>query len=62
MTNDYTQLIYNVDSWYDNINDVHEHSFNNDGDTIDYSTSYPRFHQYMYTYLSCISEFSDDIE
>jgi len=54
----YTQLHENVDQWYDNINDVVEHakpdSFGHD--------HYPRFNQYMYAYLSCISEFSDDIE
>ena len=53
---DYTQLHYNVDSWYDSLNDVHTHARDNKGE------SYPRFHQYMYTYLSCISEFSDDHE
>lgn len=53
---DYTQLHYNVDQWYDSLNDAHTHARDNKG------VSYPRFHQYMYAYLSCIEEFSDDYE
>ena len=57
MTN-YTQLHYNVDQWYDSINDVHEHSSPDAfGDS-----HVSRFNQYMYAYLSCIEEFSDDYE
>ena len=55
---DYTQLIYNVDSWYDSLNDVHNHTWDGEGLTI----AYPKFNQYYYCYLSCISEFSDDFE
>jgi len=54
----YNQLHYNVDQWYDSINDVHEHS------TPDaFGDSHvSRFNQYMYAYLSCIEEFSGDYE
>ena len=55
---DYTQLIYNVDRWYDSLNDVHNHTWDGEGLTI----AYPKFNQYYYCYLSCISEFSDDFE
>ena len=55
---DYNQLIYNVDSWYDSINDVVEHA---KPDTFGHS-HYSRFNQYLYSYLSCISEFNDDYE
>ena len=54
----YTQLVENVDSWYDSINDVIEHA---KPDTFG-DAHYPRFNQYYYAYLSCISEFSDDVE
>ena len=47
---DYTQLHYNVDTWYDSLNDVWEHSHHS------------RFMQYAYAYLSCLEEFSDDHE
>lgn len=53
---DYTQLYENVDAWYDSLNDAHEHARDSNGE------SYPRFHQYMYAYLSCIEEFSNDVE
>ena len=51
---DYTQLHYNVDSWYDYLNDSHDHVGNDE-----YSSKWNR---YVYTYLSCISEFPDDHE
>ena len=54
--NDYTKLHENVDSWYDYLNDAHAHARDNKGEV------YPRFNQYMYAYLSCIEEFSDDVE
>ena len=53
---EYNQLHYNVDTWYDSIDDVHAHARDDKGE------SYPRFHQYMYAYLSCIEEFSNDVE
>ena len=56
---DYTQLHENVDTWYDSLNDVHSH-IPNDGLTSE--SYYPRFCQYFYTYLSCIEEFSNDVE
>ena len=57
MTN-YTQLHYNVDNWIDSINDVYEHSKPDAfGDS-----HHSRFCQYMYSYLSCIEEFSNDHE
>ena len=57
MTN-YTQLHYNVDHWIDSINDVYEHSKPDAfGDS-----HHSRFCQYMYSYLSCIEEFSNDHE
>ena len=55
---DYTQLHYNVDTWYDSLNDAYEHSKPDsfgDGHVS-------RFNQYIYAYLSCIEEFSDDHE
>jgi hypothetical protein len=55
---DYTQLHYNVDNWYDSLNDAHEHAWDDNNKSV----VYPRFHQYMYAYLSCIEEFSDDHE
>ena len=55
---DYTQLHYNMDAWYDSINDAHEHSF---PDAFGDSHT-PRFCQYIYANLSCIEEFSDDHE
>ena len=49
---DYTKLHENVDSWYDSINDVIEHAKPDAyGDA-----------QYLYAYLSCIEEFSNDVE
>ena len=53
---EYTQLHENVDAWYDSLNDVHEHSWDNNNKAV----VYPRFNQYFYTYLSCIEEFSHD--
>jgi len=53
---DYTQLHENVDNWYDYLNDAHAHARDNKGEV------YPRFNQYMYAYLSCIEEFSNDVE
>lgn len=50
---DYTQLHENVDTWYDYINDVFSQARDSKGEV------YPRFNQYYYCYLSCISEFSD---
>ena len=55
---DYTQLHYNVDNWYDSLNDAHAHAWDNNNKSV----TYPRFHQYMYAYLSCIEEFSGDHE
>ena len=55
---DYTQLHYNVDNWYDSLNDAHDHSAPDsfgDGHCA-------RFNQYVYAYLSCISEFPNDHE
>ena len=55
---DYTQLHYNVDSWYDYLNDSYEHSKPDaSGDS-----HCPRFNQYIYCYLSCINEFPEDYE
>ena len=54
----YTQLHENVDNWYDYLNDVHEHAWDDNNKAV----VYPRFNQYFYTYLSCIDEFSDNIE
>ena len=54
----YSTLHDNVDTWYDHINDVVEHA---KPDAFGHA-HYPRFNQYLYAYLSCISEFSDDIE
>ena len=50
--NDYTKLHENVDYWYDCLNDCAAHV----------CVEYPRFNQYMYMYLSCIEEFSNDVE
>jgi hypothetical protein len=55
---DYTQLHYNVDTWYDSLNDAWSHK---EPDTFGYD-HFPRFMQYAYAYLSCIEEFSDDYE
>ena len=55
----YTQLHYNVDSWYDSLNDAYEHA---EPCTVHGWSHYPRFNQYIYCYLSCIEEFSDDHE
>ena len=55
---DYNKLIYNVDNWYDYLNDAHEHAWDDNNKSV----VYPRFHQYFYCYLSCLEEFSDDIE
>ena len=52
----YSHLYENVDAWYDSLNDCHAHARDNNGEV------YPRFNQYMYAYLSCIEEFSDDVE
>ena len=53
---DYTQLHENVDAWYDSLNDVHDHMMPDAfGDS-----HYPRFCQYKYTYLTVISEFSNN--
>ena len=55
---DYTQLHYNVDTWYDSLNDAYEHSKPDsfgDGHVS-------RFNQYIYAYLSCIEEYSNDHE
>ena len=56
---DYTQLHYNVDNWYDYLNDVFSSI---QPDVFCGGSHYPRFAQYFYTYLSCIEEFSDDYE
>ena len=50
----YNQLHENVDNWYDCLNDVHSHAWDENNKSVEY----PRFHQYLYTYLSCIDEFS----
>ena len=55
---DYNKLIYNVDKWYDYINDFVEYA---NPDVIGDSDC-NRYNKYLYCYLSCISEFSDDIE
>ena len=52
----YSHLYENVDAWYDSLNDCHAHARDNKGEV------YPRFNQYLYAYLSCIEEFSDDYE
>ena len=52
----YTKLHENIDQWYDYLNDCHAHARDSKGEV------YPRFNQYMYTYLSCIEEFSNDVE
>ena len=54
----YNKLHENVDCWYDFLNDAYQHA---KPDTFGHD-HYPRFNQYMYAYLSCIGEFSDDIE
>ncbi len=56
---EYTRLHYNVDQWYDSLNDVHAHI---GADSHCNYSHYPRFAQYFYTYLSCIEEFSNDHE
>ena len=56
---DYTQLHYDVDNWYDYLNDAHTHI---EADEFCDGPYYPRFAQYFYTYLSCIEEFSNDHE
>ena len=55
---DYNQLIANVDNWYDYLNDAHEHAWDDNNKSV----VYPQFHRYFYCYLSCLEEFSDDIE
>ena len=55
---DYIQIYDNVDAWYDSLNDAHEHAF----DVNNKAIVYPRFNRYLYAYLSCIEEFSDDHE
>jgi len=54
----YNELHYNVDTWYDSLNDVHQHAW----DEHNKAVVYPRFNQYFYCYLSCIEEFSADYE
>ena len=54
MTN-YTELHYNVDSWYESINIANQFVSSKIADTS-------KCHQYLYAMLSCISEFPDDYE
>jgi len=54
---DYTQLHYNVDTWYDSLNDVYGCL-----EPEELDVTYPQWNRYFYTYLSCIEEFSDDVE
>ena len=55
---DYTTLHYNMNAWIDGLNDAYEHSKPDsfgDGHVS-------RFNQYIYAYLSCIEEYSNDHE
>jgi hypothetical protein len=52
----YNQLHYNVDQWYDSVNDVFECL------KPDEFGTHPHWYRYLYTYLSCIEEFSNDHE
>lgn len=51
---EHTHLHENIDSWYDSLNDVFEHSKPDAYGDAHHS----RFCQYMYAYLSCMEEFS----
>ena len=53
----YAELYENVDNWYDSLNDVFSCIEPEKSDV-----TYPRWRQYLYTYLSCIEEFSNDVE
>ena len=45
--NMYNTLIDNTDWWYSSINDVHDNKLR---------------HEYFYAYLSCIEEFTNEVE
>jgi hypothetical protein len=43
-----------VNDWYDSLNDVHCHSWDDNNRAV----QYPTFHKYFYHYLEVIDEFS----
>ena len=54
----YTQLSDYVNDWYDSLNDAHKLAKSNRF----YDNNVARWIEYLYCYLSCIDEFSDDYE
>jgi len=54
-----TELYYNVDMWYDSLNDSHDIT------TVTQFVepeNYTKWCKYVYVYLSCIDTFPDDYE